>query len=148
MKNMEKAHKVQIEELLHKGRPVQLPIEGYSMYPLLTPQRDRVIIVPFNGQKLRCGDVVLYRRRNGIMVLHRICRCGAEGIYLVGDNQTQIEGPILQNQVKGIMVGGIRNRREFSTSNFFYLVFTRLWLFLRPVRTPIKKIAKLAKKVF
>ena len=63
------------------------------------------------GSALRRGDVVLYRRENGMLVLHRIYKIGQDGLYLLGDHQTAIEGPVRREQVKGKMTGMVRDGR-------------------------------------
>ena len=74
-----------IEQLLKDGSAIQLKPQGYSMYPLFHPGRDEAIIEAYPIDQLRRGDVILYRRDQGILVLHRICRITSDGFYLVGD---------------------------------------------------------------
>ena len=109
--------KADIEQLLRDGNTVQTVINGYSMYPMLVPDRDSVIVAPLEDRKLKRGDVVLYRRDGSILVLHRIWRVRQEGFYMVGDNQTQIEGPLRPEQMRGILVGFIRKGKHISVRN-------------------------------
>ena len=83
-----------IEQLLKNGSAVKLKPQGYSMYPLFLPGRDEAVIEHCVPSELHRGDVILYRRVQGILVLHRICRITRDGFYLVGDNQTEVEGPL------------------------------------------------------
>ena len=106
--------KADIEQLLRDGKTVQTMINGYSMYPMLMPGRDSVILVPFEGEQPKRGDVVLYRRDGSILVLHRIWRVRQEGLYLVGDNQTEIEGPLRIEQMRGRLVGFVRKDKYIS----------------------------------
>lgn len=127
--------KADIEKLLSEGRTVRLHPQGYSMYPMFTPGRDEAIIAPLaDASGLKRGDVVLYRRDGSILVLHRICKVNETGFYLVGDNQTAVEGPLRAGQMRGVLVAFIRNGKEISTDNTLYKLASRLWLFLRPVR--------------
>jgi hypothetical protein len=139
--------KQNIEELLAGGRTVQLHPEGYSMYPLFVPGRDEAVIAPVAGRRLRRGDVVLYRRRDGILVLHRICRVTAQGVYLVGDNQTQVEGPLAPDQIKGILVAFVRRGKRIACTQPVYVAASFVWLFLRPVRRPLQLAAAGLKKI-
>ena len=75
-----------IEQLLKNGSAVKLKPQGYSMYPLFLPGRDEAVIEHCVPSELHRGDVILYRRVQGILVLHRICRITRDGFYLVGDN--------------------------------------------------------------
>jgi hypothetical protein len=133
--------KLDIETLLAEGRTIQLHPEGYSMYPLFVPGRDEAVIAPIGSHVPRRGDVVLYRRAQGILVLHRICRVTAEGVYLVGDNQTQVEGPLAPDQIKGILVAIVRRGKHIKSTQPIYVAASRFWLFLRPVRRPIQLAA-------
>jgi hypothetical protein len=128
------AQKKDIEKLLAEGHVIQIHPVGSSMYPLFVSDRDEAVIAPVGGRKLRRGDVVLYRRDGGILVLHRICRITAQGLYLVGDHQTQEEGPLRPDQIKGILVAFIRRGKHIQTTQPFYRLLSRLWLWLRPVR--------------
>ena len=123
-----------IEQLLKDGSAIQLKPQGYSMYPLFISGRDEAVIESFPVDRLRRGDVILYRRDQGILVLHRICRITSDGFYLVGDNQTEVEGPLRPDQIRGKMIGVVRNGKSFSVSHPLYRILSSVWLFLRPVR--------------
>lgn len=72
-----------IEQLLKNDSAVKLKPQGYSMYPLFLPGRDEAVIEHCVPSELHRGDVILYRRVQGILVLHRICRITG-WLYLVG----------------------------------------------------------------
>ena len=140
-----------IETLIKSGQSVQLYPQGYSMYPLLVPGRDEVILSPLPARPLRRGEVVLYRRDAGILVLHRICRCRKDAYYMVGDNQVKVEGPLREDQMIGIMTGFVRKGKLFSTEDIRYRILSRIWLVMRPVRrcitVPGAKVKKLVRKL-
>ncbi len=123
-----------IEQLLKNGSAVKLKPQGYSMYPLFLPGRDEAVIEHCVPSELHRGDVILYRRVQGILVLHRICRITRDGFYLVGDNQTEVEGPLSPEQIHGKLTGVVRNGKSFSVSHPIYRMLSSIWLFLRPVR--------------
>ena len=136
---MEKT-KVDIEELLLQGKTIQLKPIGFSMCPLIAPNRDEAVIAPIAGHKLKRGDVVLYRRVGSILVLHRIWKCKKNGYYMVGDNQCEIEGPLSGEQIKGIMVAVIRKGKHISVKNLWYRLGSGLWLWLRPIRPVVSRV--------
>ena len=142
-----------IEQLLLEGNSIRFKPKGYSMYPIFVPGRDEAVVEPVqDAGKLRRGDVVLYRRlhENGeksILVLHRIWKVGKNGIYLVGDNQREIEGPLMPEQMKGILVMLIRKGKSISAQNIVYRFLTGVWLWLRPVRPYIAWVASKIKKL-
>ena len=112
----------------------------------LIPYKNR--IAGIRSQKFHCPDIVLYRRKQGLLVLHRIYKCTDKGFYMVGDNQTEVEGPIEYEQIKGIMTAVIRKQKKISAGNFFYAFAGSLWLVLRPVRMYIAKPVAAVKKIF
>lgn len=136
-----------IERLISDNKSIQLSPTGYSMYPMFVPGRDEAIISPIAEQRLKRGDVVLYRRDKSILVLHRICRINQKGIYLVGDNQVEVEGPLRPDQIKGILTSFIRKGKTISVRNPIYLLFTHIWLFLRPIRRLFQLIAATLKQL-
>ena len=130
-----------IEKLLEQGKRLRIKPRGYSMYPLIVPGRDEVFVERVSPESLRRGDVVLYRRRDeNILVLHRIWKRKGDAFFLVGDNQKEIEGPLEASQIKGKMTGILRNGHEISTSNVIYLLYSRIWLWLRPGRPQISRV--------
>ena len=125
-----------IPELLEQ-HTIQVQPQGYSMYPLFVPGRDSAILEKADCRLLQRGDVILYRRKSGILVLHRICRITKDGFYTVGDNQTAVEGPLLSSQIYGRLTGIVRNGHAFTVKYPVYRILSGIWLFLRPVRRPI-----------
>ena len=139
--------KTDVEHLLHDGNTVQLKVNGYSMYPLFVPERDMAVIAP-PRKRLKRGDVVLFRRDGGILVLHRIWRIKKDGLYLVGDNQTQVEGPVRFDQVRGVLTGFVRKERERSVKHLPYRAYSAAWLFMRPLRRRIAVAVHAVKQRF
>lgn len=141
-----------IEQILLQGNSIQIKPQGYSMYPVLVPGRDEAVVEPVEDRKLKRGDVVLYRRvaenTEHILVLHRIWKVKSEGIYLVGDNQKEIEGPLMRNQIKGIMAGMYRKGKYISVRNLWYRLLTGGWLLLRPIRPIVAGGAARIKGIF
>ena len=127
--------KTDLEQLLQKGNIIRLKPQGFSMYPLFIPGRDEALIQQVPVTSLKRNDVALYRRDQGILVLHRIVRVTADGYYMTGDNQYEIEGPLRPNQFRGKLIAFVRNGKELSVRNPVYRFLSALWLLMLPVRT-------------
>lgn len=151
---MVQTNRQDIEKLLADGNYIQIKPQGYSMYPVLVPGRDEVVVASVQTAAcLKRGDVVLYRRffsdgTKDILVLHRIWKVKDRGIYLVGDNQKEIEGPLKQEQILGIATEIIRKGKHISVKNPIYKLLTGFWLVLRPMRPFISKVVAKIKGYF
>ena len=126
--------KYDIEQLLEAGEIIQIYPEGYSMYPMFVPGRDAAVIKKADVKKIRRADVVLYRRKGSILVLHRVVKRKGGQFYMAGDNQTEVEGPGEEDQIRGILTAFVRNGRRISVKNPVYVIWSGLWLMFLPVR--------------
>lgn len=130
-----------IREKLLVGEDFYIRPQGTSMFPFLIEDRDYVLVTPVHG-KLRRGDVILYRRKEGLLVLHRLTRIKKDGYYFVGDNQTEVEGPLSREQLLAKVIKIYRNGTPYSVHHPVYIVASRLWLLLRPIRPLISRTIK------
>lgn len=136
-----------IEQLLKQGNVIRIKPQGTSMYPLFVPGRDEACIERTDFSSLKRGDVILYRRDKSILVLHRIWKITNNSFYMVGDNQTEIEGPLRADQVRGKLIGVIRNGHFIDVHNPLYRILSGLWLWLRPLRPIAWKITALFRRL-
>lgn len=126
--------KLPLEQLLSEGNILRIRPQGNSMYPLLVSGRDEALIEAVSADACRRNDVLLYRRDQGILVLHRLYKKNAKGFYMVGDNQSELEGPLLPDQILGRLIAVNRNGHEFSVKHPVYRLLSSLWLLMLPVR--------------
>ena len=138
---------IDIEHLLSNGTTIKIKPQGYSMYPLFVPGRDEACIERTDFSSLKRGDVILYRRDKSILVLHRIWKITGDSFYMVGDNQTEIEGPLRADQVRGKLTGFVRNGKFVDVKNPIYRFLSGLWLFLRPMRPYAWKLNACVRKL-
>ena len=139
--------KINLEQLLRDGNIIRIKPQGYSMYPLFVPGRDEACIERPDFSSLKRGDVILYRRDKSILVLHRIWKITGDSFYMVGDNQTEIEGPLRADQVRGKLTGFVRNGKFVDVKNPIYRFLSGLWLFLRPMRPCAWKLNACVRKL-
>ena len=123
MDNIKKHREVNIHEympmlidILKDGKDVNLLITGHSMSPFLRHKRDTIIISKPDGNFYR-GQMVFYRRENGQYVMHRIHHIKQDYLYMIGDHQVVIEGPINKQQVFGVVHKVIRNGKEYEINS-------------------------------
>lgn len=128
-----------LQELIEEGKDVSLTVTGGSMTPFLIHSRDSVFLSP--AEDLRRGDVVLYRRDNGMYILHRIVRRAADGTYvLCGDAQTMVEKGVRRDQIFAV-VTAVRRKGELKKPGCFYwFFFARIWICLIPLRQIILRL--------
>ena len=139
--------KIDIEGTLRNGVPVIFSPNGFSMYPVIYPGRDYAEVVPFAPEKLKRGDVAIYRRPGSILVIHRVWKHKKDGIYMVGDNQKEIEGPLSEECFFGKMTHLHRKGKRISVKNIRYVIPSRGWLFLRPFRQKLMRFAEVIKNL-
>lgn len=134
MNAKETEQKINIEELLSQGKTVLFHPQGTSMWPLFVGEADTATVTGYDAKKAKRGDVWIYRRPNGPLVIHRVFKVSKEGVWFVGDHQTQKEGPIPFENLRGKMVAFCRKNKEYTVSNLGYRMLSSIWLFLRPFR--------------
>lgn len=123
---------IQREMALHKK--VCIHPQGFSMWPFLKEDQDSVIVKPLPASSMHRGDILLYRRSNQILVLHRLHHKNRKGFFMTGDNQTQIEGPVLSKDILGVVTTIHRGQHTFSRFHPIWLLASHLWLLFRPVK--------------
>lgn len=106
-----------IEKVLKEMGFIVTEFQGTSMNPLLKCDRDRALIKTKKG-RLKKYDVALYRRSNGLYVMHRVYKVLNGSYVFWGDNQTVLEYGVKDEDVLGVCVGYYQGRKytEFASS--------------------------------
>ena len=142
---------VLIEEYrqLLRGGAESLPlvISGNSMSPFLIHGRDMVYLSPLNRPPRR-GDVLLYQRRNGSYVFHRVYRVTDEGLTMVGDAQTFLERGIREDQIIAVMSAATRKGKNILPGSFWWIFFEKVWIRMLPLRRSVHGIYTLCSRLF
>ena len=101
---------------------------GVSMMPLLRQNRDLMVIEKCDVNKLKDLDAVLFKRKNGAYVLHRIINRRSDGNYfIVGDNCVSGE-VVAPSQILGKLTGVIRDGKQVNFNGFLYKLYLQLWI--------------------
>lgn len=117
-----------IEEVISKDGDFRLYPRGTSMLPLIVEGKDSVILC--KPGLLSKYDIVLYQRKNGQYVLHRIVKISGNDLVLRGDNQSELEKEITADMVIA-KVKGVFIKETFYEGNTGPYKFYFLKLFLR-----------------
>jgi len=103
---------------MEKTGPQPMIYKGPSMNPALKPG-DQLWIKPYNGQKIQCGDVVVFiSPGDGSRVVHRVVSLDPSGIRTQGDNNNRVDPWLLSHdEILGRVFSaerGNRRRRVFG----------------------------------
>lgn len=118
-------------EKLNSGGTVTFTPKGKSMLPMLRDGEDVVVLSKPSG-RLHLFDIPLYRRSNGVYVLHRIVNFDADGSYvLCGDNQFTLEHGIKDSDIIGVVTAFYRKGKAYSVNSFSYRLYVNFWFYTR-----------------
>ena len=106
--------------------------KGSSMRPLIVGGRDSVLIYPISGP-LRKGDIVLFRRKDGANVMHRVWKLDDKSVTTFGDGCARPDAPISYDQVWGVATELYRKGRTYRLDTAVSRFQGRLWRIIRPV---------------
>ena len=132
--------KIMDEFEVEEGKEVSMMISGSSMNPFLIHQRD-YILMKKPEEELKAGDMVFFQRRDEAYVMHRIHHINKEGkLFIIGDAQVDMEGPIDKEQVFAIITKVKRKGKWIAPGDFWWEFFEHIWLHLIPFRRFLMKL--------
>ena len=121
------------EQVLDTQGTLVCTTKGVSMLPLLRQDRDVSAIAKNDAEALKKYDVVLFKRKNGQYVLHRILKVQKKEYWIVGDNC--ISGEYVQEeQILGVLTAIIRNGKTIPVTDLLYRIYVQTWCRFYPVR--------------
>lgn len=145
------APEVLIEEyrqMLQEGAgELPLVISGNSMSPFLIHGRDTVYLSRLTRPPRR-GDALLYQRRSGSYVFHRVYQVTEQGLTMVGDAQTFLERGIQPDQIIAVMTAATRKGKTIRPGSFWWVFFEKVWIRMLPLRRPVHGLYTLCCRVF
>lgn len=117
-----------IEQCLKELGFAIVPIKGTSMWPLLKEGKSQVQLVSGRTKQLKKGDIVLYRRKDGTLILHRIVKVGEKDTFLVcGDHQWKLDEQVEEDQILAAAQGFFMNGRYIDEKNWWYQLYKKIW---------------------
>ena len=142
--------KATFEDELEKNGLLVYSTVGRSMLPLIRQHRDVSVISKRPAGRLKKNDVVLYHIGERY-VLHRIIGVTETGYKILGDNLTEIEYNVTDDEIIGVLTGLIRNGKKVNLAGLRYKMYVFFRCDLYFLRVPVLKIVRwgrrLAKKI-
>lgn len=135
-----------LKQLVEEGETVSMRIVGSSMSPFLIHDRD-LITFKAPEKELKKGDMVFFQRKSGQYVMHRIYAVKPDGYYMVGDAQTEIEGPISREQIFAVIIKVRRKGKWMEPGDFWWNFFERIWINIIPFRKVVTVFYSLVYKL-
>lgn len=123
-----------IEEIVKSGGAVRLDVKGTSMMPLLRNEKDAVLLK--NPDNVRRFDVVLFRKADGRIALHRIVKIG-DFYTIIGDNQYSFDCGISQCDLIAKATEFHRGHHRISEKKI--RAFGAFWYSIYPMRRLSRK---------
>ena len=106
-----------------------VPIMGKSMLPLLEEGQSRVELIVIDEKPLKKGDIILYKKNDGTLVLHRIIKDDDNGIFTVlGDHQFKNAEQISRKQIIAVAKGFFINGCYVDGKTQWYRIYKKIWL--------------------
>lgn len=134
-----------IGDILKTAQRVRFTVKGNSMYPLLRGGRDEVEVTKCDT--IGKYDIVLYKRKDGSYVLHRVLKKDDAALSIAGDFEQELEHPVYESQVIAKVDKIIRDgSKVISCNDKLYKVYCILWATLFKNRRKILRILKKLRK--
>lgn len=118
-----------IEEILLSGGKVKILASGRSMEPVIHDGLDTVVLKKVK-KPLEKNDIVLFKRNNGALVLHRIIAVNGNTLTLRGDSQWTTE-TVDVSKVIGILDSIERNSGIIKADSEHFEKYKKTLTFIR-----------------
>ncbi len=132
------------EQILREKGYYAAVVHGHSMTPLLVNHRDAVYIE--KADELHKYDVVLFRRTDGQLVLHRVLGIKGDRLTVCGDNDV-VKETIDRTQVIGVMKEFARKGTVMSVRSRRYRLYSRVWNASFPTKRVLRWMYRLIASV-
>ena len=136
-----------MEEILAETGELFTTASGVSMLPCIRPKRDMLHLAK-PRHHIKKYDVLLYKRKNGTYILHRVMEVKSDSYVLCGDNQWVLEHGITDEQVLGVLIGFYRGKKYIDCQkNHLYHFYVKLWCFSLGIRRWFLRGMKLMRRI-
>lgn len=130
-----------LEKAINDGGCVPLVVTGNSMTPFLKDGKDIVWLCACKESDYKRGKILLFRRKDGSLVLHRVKKALESGeLIMNGDAQSWCE-KINKSQVVAVVSEIEHNGHKRASSA------KTVWRLLMPVRPVLMRVWRKAQSV-
>ena len=134
-----------IEASISENGVFPLVVTGTSMTPTLYSNRDVVNLVSPIYKNPEKYDIVLFKRPDGTIILHRIIKELPDNKFLInGDSQTWTE-EINFSQIVAVAKSYIKNNKKISCDTTGYKIKSAIWCSTKRVRPFLFKLSSILK---
>ncbi len=131
--------------MIEEGREnVPVPVQGVSMRPFLR-NGDFAYLVAL-PDKVKKGDILLFRRKNGQYILHRVYKIRKDGLYLMLGDSQQVPEPVLPDQLRAKVAFVRCGNQDCKPGDLRWWFFACPWRICAPRRPQIAKLLALFRK--
>ncbi len=136
-----------IEDAINEGGRVPLVVTGNSMNPFLKHEKNTVWLKACTEADFKRGRILLFRRTDGRIILHRIRKLLPDGELLMnGDAQYWCE-KIKKEQAVAVVTHIETDGKKKSCNSVLYKIKIEFWQVLKPLRPYIFRIQRKIKKI-
>lgn len=125
-----------LEQLINDNSYVVYRNVGSSMMPLIRQNKDLLVIRKKTSERLKKGDIPLYKRENNY-VLHRIIKVTKTGYICCGDNRYSREYDVVDDMIIGVLSEIVRNGEVVDFNSFKYKAYSFAMTDLFPLKAAI-----------
>ena len=112
-----------IKERVESGNTASLTVTGSSMEPIL---KNGVTVVELcTPTSIKKYDIVLYKRKNGAVVLHRVVKIKNSTLVCRGDNELVTEKGVEKSLVAALAVSAFTNGKKRTLQGFWHRMYGR-----------------------
>lgn len=136
-----------LEEIVSAGGQMTICVSGSSMSPFLIHGKDSVKLIKCRPQDLKKGEILLFRRSTGELVLHRVKQVLRDGSLIMnGDAQIWCE-QISPEQAIAAVVSIERDGKITACTSHKYRTAVFLWQLMFPIRSLIFRVRNKLKRM-
>lgn len=135
-----------LKRTLSEGGTFRFYPRGTSMLPTIKEGRDQVLLTSV-PEKLKKYQIILYKRKDGTFVLHRIVRIKGDTYVMCGDNQYILEVGIRRDQMLGMVCGIVQDGETIDPESKEQRRKAAVWVETRTLRKKLIRVRGYLSKI-